>query len=77
MIIVLDVVQENIALSLDIMAIICQQIENGKVLILSIREIIKKILLVNNHFTIGEFSILFSIEKSLSASSIIGNDCAR
>ena len=46
---------------------------------MSIKEIIRKILLVNNHSIIGALSILFPVEisSSLSFLSFSCDDCAR
>ena len=79
MIIVLDAVQENIALYLDIKEMRLLLIEVGKVQKMSIKEIIRKILLVNNHSIIGALSILFPVEisSSLSFLSFSCDDCAR
>ena len=79
MIIVLDAVQENIALYLDIKEMRLLLIEVGKAQKMSIKEITRKTPHVNNHSIIGVLSILSSVELSslLSILSFSCDDCAR
>ena len=76
MIIVPDAVLENIVLSLAIMAMICLQIENGKVQKMLIRETTKRTLLGNNYLIIGVFPFIFSTTKISSDSVMLGDACA-
>ena len=74
MIIALDAVQVNTARFPVIKVTICLLTENGKGQIMLTKEIIKKILLVNNQLIIGDFSALFSIIGSFSDSATLAVD---